>query len=385
LMGRFETYLLKEAAGNSSDFTIKKELTQLFGDKVKTNNKTRWHLRMNVTYLVNTIRVNSSINTKELTPEKFNIVGMDLTLSDLYNKTYNMINNLNYDDNIKNFLKEMLDTAKKKGNDYKINSYNVKSAEMRTIANDFGEILCAIWSMKNIGFRKIHFPIMINQPLLDFYGISGNVKYPISVKSGSGSATSLKNIKDLILASSYDSFSDNEIKIIEIIKDITKLNVMDGIIETNKTLNTNGINVLSKITKIPVSNISVKELNVWLNGKKSGELKKKLSVFYKKINNFIDDKTWNRYDSDSLSKPIGIIIGPLGHSTIKELNSKENMKLLSSIASKVVLLQLNINITQKKMSFKYKRFRDFSFKFSWQGGAPNPNRNKLGFKAVMVK
>ena len=30
-------------------------------------------------------------------------------------------------------------------------------------------------------------------------------------------------------------------------------------------------------------------------------------------------------------KPIGVIIGPLGHSTIKEFNSKENMKLLSSI------------------------------------------------------
>ncbi len=37
------------------------------------------------------------------------------------------------------------------------------------------------------------------------------------------------------------------------------------------------------------------------------------------------------------------------------------------------------------MSFKYKRFKNFSFKFSWQGGAPNPNRNKLGFKAVMGK
>ena len=35
------------------------------------------------------------------------------------------------------------------------------------------------------------------------------------------------------------------------------------------------------------------------------------------------------------------------------------------------------------MTFKKGGFKDFSFKFSWQGGAPNPNRNKLGFKAIL--
>jgi hypothetical protein len=101
------------------------------------------------------------------------------------------------------------------------------------------------------------------------------------------------------------------------------------------------------------------------------------------LNNYIDDKTWERYDKNALSKMVGIIIGPLGHYTVKILNSKNNIKLLSTIANKLVLLQMNINITSKKMTFKYKRFKEFKFKFSWQGGAPNPNRNKLGFKTMM--
>jgi hypothetical protein len=296
-MGRFENYILNEASGKDSDFIIRNELTTLLGSKVKTNNKTRWHLRINIgdnpeqffknngysieqsdislsqqyttytiskngnsTYVVNTIRVNSSINQKDLTPEKFNVIGVNLNSSGLYNMVNKSIDNLDYSDNVKSFLKELLNKSSEKGAKFDINSYDLTAAEIRAIANDFGEILCANWSMKNIGFRNIFFPIAINEPLLDFYGVSGSVKYPISVKSGGGSATSLKNIKDLILSNIDNEFSIDELQIIDVIKNITYLSVMDGILETNKTLYTEGIKSLSNITNISVSNMSIKAL-----------------------------------------------------------------------------------------------------------------------------
>jgi hypothetical protein len=426
-MSLFLKYL-NEVKGSENDFKIRDELNIILGkDNVKVNTKGKWHIRSNIgsdpiiflerygfnveiadvslsqqyttyriekngisTYFVNTIRSNSSIKTKELTPEKFGVVGVDLSSSKLFKTVSEKIMDTNYSSNIKTFLLELLNKAKTKSDKISIDSFDVGVPEIRTIANDFGEILCALWSMYNIGFRRIHFPTVINEPLLDFYGVSGKIRYPISVKSGQGSATSLKNISKLVMSKMTDptysnNFTQDEKKLIDVIMAVSDLPIMEGFIEANKMLNTKGIKVLSKVTNIPLHILNTTTLDMYIRDKSSSELKKTLEPFYKTMGNYIDDKTWDRYDKGTLVKLIGVIIGPLGHYLVKEMNSKDNIKLLSSIANKVILLQINIDINSKSMTFKYKRFRDFTFKFSWQGGAPNPNRNRLGFKAIMKK
>jgi len=422
---RLRRFLINEVKGTKEDFAIKNDLKILLGDKIKFNSKIKWHIRSNVgddpknffnrygynledtstslsgqyttyrlskeglgsTFFVNTLRYNSSINTKELTPEKLNIIGININQQEIIKTVERFINLSNYQKNIKEYLLELLEKSKNKGDKINIKSLDIEDAEKRTISNDFGEVLCAIWSISNIGFKEVFFPVMSNEPLLDFYGIRGKLKYPVSVKSAAGSATSLKNIINLILLQKdkndfTERFTKRQQILIELIVNIVKLPVIEGFIMGHKILKTKAIKELSKITKTSIEDINEQLLNTWLQNKTSKELKVILQPLYKLMKNYPDVKTWGKYDNNDLTKPIGIIMGPMGHNLVKILNLEENLSTLSDIARKIILLQINISINKDKMIFKRDKFKNFTFKFSWQGGAPNPDRNKLGFKVL---
>jgi hypothetical protein len=73
----------------------------------------------------------------------------------------------------------------------------------------------------------------------------------------------------------------------------------------------------------------------------------------------------------------------MGHSIVKVLNSDKSSKILSKVARSITLLQMNVDVKSKTLNFKREKFKNFNFNFKWQGGAPNPHRNKLGFKAIV--
>jgi len=223
---------------------------------------------------------------------------------------------------------------------------------------------------------------------VDLYGIRGNIKYPISVKSGGGSPTSIKNISLLIKEKLEDddfvrTFNIRERRILTMLVDMNDMPVMDGFIHAHTLYNTKAIKELSRVSKISVKGITPKSLETWLKGKKSNKLKPLLSNFYKALGNNIDDATWKRYDDGTLNKSIGILIGPMGHSIVKLLNSKDSSEVLTKVARQITLLQMNVDVKTSTLNFKREKFKNYNFEFKWQGGAPNPNRNKLGFKAIV--
>jgi hypothetical protein len=429
-MDRFK-HFFNEAAAVSVEQAILKDLSSKHGTKVGYNTggrNGRWHLRFPVgddvaayfsrygytvsdadisisgqyatyviksslgqAYFVNQTRSNSSIKTKDLAPDRFaGLTGVELTSAEVIKITKAGIEILPYSAPIKNLLKTLLKESSTKGAKFSIApaTGGITPAELRTISNDFGEICCALWSMKNIGFRKIIFPSAINEPLVDFYGIMGRIKYPISVKSGGGSPTSIKNIslliKEKIAEPSFlQAFTMGEQKLLNALIVLTEMKIMEGWVHSHVIYQTKSIKILSNVTKIPVNGMSVQALNVWLKGKDSNELKKLLAGFYKELGNDVGRDTWKKYDDNNLREPVGVLLGPMGHSIVKVLNSDEASKVLTKVAQQITLLQMNVDVKTKTLSFKREKFKNFSFKFKWQGGAPNPNRNRLGFSAIV--
>lgn len=338
-------------------------------------------------FFVNQTRNNSRIKSKELSPEKFNVTGNILTDKDIIKRVEKVIPKLPYSQGIKDLLLELLQISNNKGNNFSVVVADIKPAELRTISTDYGEICCALWSIKNLNFPKITFPSAINEPLVDFYGIKGKKRFPVSVKSGGGSATSIKNISLLIEEKIKDknfnkTFSGEEKKLLELLIEMNNLPIMDGFLNAHLKYKTKAVIELKRVTGIK-GELTVIKLMKWLKSKKSNQLKSDLEIFYKELNSNIKEETWKRFDQKTLTKDgIGVLIGPMGHSLIHMLNGKKASQILTKVAKEVYLIQMNVDVKNKRLLFKYDEFSNFKFKFRWQGGAPNPNRNRIGFSAI---
>lgn len=339
-------------------------------------------------FFVNTSRSNSSVKTKELSPDIFPglATGKELSGADIINIVTKVIDTrLTYNDSIKRLLRDSLKVSFSKGNNQKINISGVTEAELKTISADFGEICAALWSLKNIGFRKVSFPTNISQPLMDFFGHLGKIKYPVSVKSGGGSPTSIKNIENLIKERIENEdfkllFSKEEQKVLNALDIMNELTIIEGMIRAHIIFETESIKILSRIIKVPFNQINEAAVMSFIKGKKSPELKDLLEPFYDSLNNYVSDATWTKYDKGTMKHEVGLIVGPLGNNIVKVFNNRDSRNALTKVARSVTLLQMNIDIKTSSIKFKREKFKKFKFEFKWQGSSTNPT-NRLGFVA----
>jgi len=329
----------------------------------------------------------SALRTKQLTPDKLNLSGTTFPAMKIIHYVDNQLDRItNIDEKMKVFLKNLLRDANQKGTTINIADEvpeNISAADLKTISKDYGEILAGIWATKNIGFSQIFFPSAENEPLVDFYGIRGKIKYPVSIKSGGGSATSIKNLTNIIREKHnspefMNQFTAKEKELIDVLFFLSDMPVMESILTANMKLNTKGYKALAKI--IGTRNINVNVVKNWMENKTHDELEKLLKPLYDVIGNKPKKESWN--SRKMKGNEIGFVVGPMGHYLVSELNNRHNLALLTKIASTITLLQLNIDVKKKVMSFKRKKFKQAKFKFSWQGGAPNPNRNRIGFQQL---
>jgi len=340
-------------------------------------------------YIVLRNVIDNIVGGKDLTPDHLGVTGQELTAKALITIVKKKINKLKLEMGLNtsqtSYLIELLTLSQTKGNDIPVPSkspFNPK--ELKTISANFGESCAAIWAMSNIGFSKVLFPSAINEPLLDFYGIRGSIRYPISVKSGQGSSASITNldgIMDKIIAAK--GLNPTEEKLITILKMIIMAPVLESSIQAHGHLNTAPIKELYRVTGTKVVDSTV--LRAWLKQKNSKELKVLLSKFFKMTKYKISDATWKKYDDDRLTQPEGIIIAPLTKALLQVLNSKEYTEILSSMLARISILQLNADALPGKLRFKYAKFKNMKFEFSWGHGATAPSRSRIGFKAIINK
>jgi hypothetical protein len=164
---------------------------------------------------------------------------------------------------------------------------------------------------------------------------------------------------------------------------------MNGIIKMHQTLKTKSVKALENATGFRGKQLTSNAISGWLSSKErrgnSKEVKNDLKAFYKATSSYPEPASWKKYDKESLKKQEGIIIGPMGIDLIAIMNDNPTIKnTLTKCARSIVLLQMNVDVKAKTMSFKRGAFKDFSFKFSWGGGSTNPHRNKFGFKAITL-
>ena len=339
---------------------------------------------------VNQVRASAggeaSLTTKQLTPDAFNLGGQTVTTSEIkkiVNTTIKTMPKLGKQ--TKQFLIDLLSKADEKGNSIDISDIipkDVSKRDLATISKDYGEILSAIWSISNIGFNQVYFPSLSNEPLADFFGLRMRFKYPVSVKSGGGSSTTVKNLTDVLEAhmqdpTYLDNFSDTERALLDVLFLLKDSSVMDGIIESNKRLNTDGAKALAKVIGVNVNALSLNVIeNHLATYKNNQQIKTALAPFHKKMDRYVDDRTWSRLKGKAL---IGFVVGPMGHYLTEVLTTKY-AKELTVMVKQITLVQLNIDVKTKALVAKYGKFKNMKFKFSWGGGAPNPKRNKIGFK-----
>lgn len=319
---------------------------------------------------------------KELTPDKFGLSGKTLTGLEIIS---HIKSNLNYSKEINDELLQLAVKSNRKGlliSD--IDLTHIQSVDLKTISKDYGEILGAIWAMKNLGFNSVKFPDTSNEQLLDFYANkNGEPPLAFSIKSGSGSKTSIDNIIQSARANIpfgggrfEDYLNPEEEKAIEVLKTINTLSMRNGMIEAHKILETEGIKELAKAMNISVDSITNDAIDSWLNRKTLPEIKTELQSFYSSIRSKPDEKMWSETRDKNR-----LVIGPLGQS-LPPLFNKENSPMLSvlnKIATIIIMHQLNVNVTKKSLSFKVSEFKDAKFVFDWQGYSGG---GKLGFRMV---
>ncbi len=320
--------------------------------------------------------------TKTLTPDKLGLAGQTLTANQiietvkigLESKYYDK-----YDTKVKEQLLYLLESAKNTSNKISIKELTFGKADLKTISKDFGEVIAAVWSLQN--YSKAFFPDAINEKLVDFYGVKNGERHPISVKSGGGSAASIANLIPALSEINTDELNNKERKLVQAILIAEELYAADGFIEAGKIMNIPEIKLMKEYFG---NNYSYKSILENIGDMTSEEMRIKYGKLFKMMSNNGNSASPDSWKSLDISpdRRIGLILGPLSWRVVNELNTEENQNLLTKILSTVQIQQLNVDVTKNKIIFKLKAFKEAKFKFSWQGGAPNYKRNKLGFKMV---
>jgi len=272
------------------------------------------------------------------------------------------------------------------------------------ISSDFGEVLSAIWVMKSKNFSQVLFPSASNEKLIDFYGIKVGRQYPFSVKSGAtGGKVTVKNIVRAIKQRAKTANADNSHELAdEVFHIVQSFSMKEQMIMLHQKFKTKCIRELASLMKCKPNDITLDRIDQWttqentvkrdvwekkgkkkIRVEKKGDLSKDNHLLLKKLGKW--HKKWSPpEDKTKYTKDLPRqIISPLGQVIYKELNKMDGMKdSLTRIAQQVTLIQVNVNVKTKVMTFKSNFFKQADFQFEWAGYSGG---NTLGFVMKMKK
>ena len=314
---------------------------------------------------------------KDLTPDSLGLGGQQLNLNSLISKTSSALEAKYPEGKTAEELIKLLHLADTKSSSVSLSNTVFENKDLAKISADFGEILSGIWAMNSLRFREVFFPSASNEKLIDFYGVRMGIHYPISVKSGGGGKVTIKNIIDAIKNRAKTANADHsKEKALQIFNIVDKFTMKEQMIMLHQYLNTKVIKDLSKIMRMSEDQISLDSINEYCKHHTNDSLAKKLRSWHKKYSQ-PGKKTLEGRDLPRF------IISPLGESIYKILNKdKEIQQSLTNVARQVTLIQLNVNVLSKKMTFQSNYFKDADFTFGWPGYSGG---NKLGFKMKLKK
>lgn len=374
LSGSFNTYVL----------TAKKKLS----DDVS---------RGSVIHYVNNDRASATggeliLNNKSLTPELLGLGGETLTSTGIIDKIKDFSESLGEGDKLGEYCVKLCElAAKTKGKSIDISKIDIglKSGDLKVISKDLGEAISGCWATNNLGFSKIEYPSAINEPLIDFYGVKGKVKSSFSVKSGSGSGSSIKNVVAAIEEQADDptfrkQLKRKDLKLLDLIIALRNESSKQGILTANITMKTPAIKTLAKIMNdsgmnVRESSITEDSVDLWLQTFSTLEEKRKaVQPLYDTMGRTVTDRIWKRLGRERTQN--AAVINPMGYYVVDFLN-KEGEDFLNNIIQKLTVIQLDVNVKTNKMTFSTSSFADINFHFEHHASIQGASINaKLGFK-----
>jgi hypothetical protein len=319
-------------------------------------------------------KVDKSFGPKDLTPESVGLAGKKENINGIFDIVVPSLKS-NHPDYAEALI-QLMNAAQKKGGQISISNIDMSrfnGSDLATISKNFGEVLSAIWSMNNLAFKNTFFPAISNEKLIDFYGERMGVEYPVSVKSGGGGKVTIQNILDALEDKvKAGKVNPQEQKSYIVFETVRQNSARGGVLALHKYFNTNAIQELSKITRIPVDDMTVENITEWTNDKSNEELRKILTSWLQGMKTKITDDIWSRDDK------LRFIISPLGEMLPRFLNEDDDIRSsMSELARKLSILQVNVDVKKSVLLFQANRFKKAEFIFGWAGYASG---NKLGFK-----
>ena len=304
----------------------------------------------------------------------------------------------------------MLSAATQVGNSIPLErDLEFSSTDLAKISKDYGEILSSLWTMSEqspdfLPFDAVEFPTAANMKLVDFFGIAGDIKIPVSVKSGAtGGKVAITNIleaakvinntlpedEDFISVAATDAHTA-DVQPIYIHK-VLRENPHDP----NSPVGTHAIKALAKIIGTGSwKDLGGNEVREWLASRTNDEL----------IGNKMPDAAERGLTNDGLLQPLWTATGstpkmsaylsgnrekmllvssPLGSQMISLLNNSEAIQAeLNRLARVLTVIQSNVNAKTKRLTFAVSRFSEAQFVFDWPGFIAG---NKIGFRMVVNK
>lgn len=317
-------------------------------------------------------------NNKDLSPDNLGLAGMTVNYSQIVEKVTLALES-KYDKEVSSELISLLKQSNKKSEKIKLNtSLSFSTKDLAKVSADFGEIMSAVWAMKNLGFNEVFFPIASNEKLIDFYAIRMGIRYPISVKSGGGGKVTIQNILSAIKSraktAGMENTDESSLAVFNIVKEYP---MREQMIELHKYMKTKAINRLAEIMNVDYKSINLETVKNYVSSKTNEELIKELTPFWNVLKMNLTDKV--KFGNDK----IRLVISPLGESIWKILNASEDIKKsLTNVARQVSLIQVNVDAKKSSVNFQHNFFKEAEFEFGWAGYAAG---NKLGFKMRLVK
>ena len=334
-------------------------------------------------YFVVTVSSRGVLNTKQLTPDKLKMTGKDISKTSLISEAKTAVNRSNAPDNIKSFLKSLIDASNSPTGI--INSDHLESisdSDINIIAKDFGEISGAVWFMNQYEKKStsVNYPSNIANPLVDYYVKVGNLKVAVSAKANAGAPPSINAIANILKPVRYTEKNKETAR--KAIIDISDKSTIDGIVDSSKELNTEAYKWLKKNLFKNMDFTAAQCETVLAKLTSPEEVYSLLDPFFKLLNRKPAEDTIKKIFANR-AKRHGIILYPLGANLVEVLNTIPVLREVLNDAAKSIMvsqLYMTINKRNKQVKYEVKEFSASNFKFEYNAKTDSPSNKKISFK-----
>ena len=334
-------------------------------------------------YFVVTVSSRGVLNTKQLTPDKLKMTGKDISKTSLISEAKTAVNRSNAPDNIKSFLKSLIDASNSPTGI--INSDHLESisdSDINIIAKDFGEISGAVWFMNQYEKKStsVNYPSNIANPLVDYCVKVGNLKVAVSAKANAGAPPSINAIANILKSVRYTEQNKETAR--KAIIDISDKSTIDGIVDSSKELNTEAYKWLKKNLFKNMDFTAAQCETVLAKLTSPEEVYSLLDPFFKLLNRKPAEDTIKKIFANR-AKRHGIILYPLGANLVEVLNTIPVLREVLNDAAKSIMvsqLYMTINKRNKQVKYEVKEFSASNFKFEYNAKTDSPSNKKISFK-----